>query len=259
LGKNSIVFFSDLGNNLFDQDLKLGVLADNGGPSPTHALLIGSPAINAGLNPNLLTTDQRGFKREVGLIDIGAYEVQVPGVTSVVIDDGSGQRSLVRTIQVKFSEDVSFPDGLATAFQVARFANGTTGNVALDLVQSGRDVTITFKAGGAVGVDLGNSLLDGTYRLTIVADKVSGSAGTLDGNGNQISEGSPTDNSVTEFHRLFGDANGDGAVTAFDFNAFRLEYGSTGASIFDYDDTGSVTAADFNAFRLRYGLSGYQP
>jgi hypothetical protein len=259
LGKNAIIFFTDLGNNLFDQDLKLGALADNGGPSPTHALLIGSPAINAGFNPNLLTTDQRGFKREVGLIDIGAYEVQVPGVASVTIDDGTGQRSLVRSIQVKFTEDVSFPDGLAAAFQVSRFANGSVGNVALNLVQSGRDVTITFKAGGTVGVDPGNSLLDGTYRLTIVADKVSGSAGTLDGNGNQTSEGSPIDNYNAEFHRLFGDADGNGAVTATDFNAFRLAYNTAGPSIFDFDGVGGVTAIDFNEFRLRYGVSGYLP
>src|SRR5262249_51007134 len=44
----------------------LGVLANYGGPTPTHALLVGSPAINAGSNSlatdqnnNPLATDQR--------------------------------------------------------------------------------------------------------------------------------------------------------------------------------------------------------
>jgi hypothetical protein len=60
----------------------LGPLQNNGGPTLTHALLPGSPAINAG-NPlgcadnlgNLLNTDQRGMPR-VGRCDIGAYEFQ---------------------------------------------------------------------------------------------------------------------------------------------------------------------------------------
>lgn len=57
-------------------------LADNGGPTQTHALLGGSPAIDAG-DPTgckdnsgvLLTTDQRGFNRLEGVrCDVGAFE-----------------------------------------------------------------------------------------------------------------------------------------------------------------------------------------
>lgn len=68
---------------------KLGPLADNGGPTLTHALLVGSPAIDAG-NPVAVgstttacpTTDQRGVARPQDgnadghtRCDIGAYEV----------------------------------------------------------------------------------------------------------------------------------------------------------------------------------------
>ena len=42
---------------------KLGPLADNGGPTKTHALLAGSPATNKGSNVDGLTTDQRGKGR----------------------------------------------------------------------------------------------------------------------------------------------------------------------------------------------------
>ena len=58
-------------------------LKDNGGPTPTIALVGGSPAIDAG-NSNL-TTDQRGFKRPYDIptvanasngADIGAFELQ---------------------------------------------------------------------------------------------------------------------------------------------------------------------------------------
>jgi hypothetical protein len=55
----------------------IGPLADNGGPTQTHALLPGSIAINAGDNSAALPTDQRGFARTSGAAtDIGAYEVQ---------------------------------------------------------------------------------------------------------------------------------------------------------------------------------------
>ncbi len=64
--------------NLVGVDPLLGPLAVNGGPTRTHALLTGSPAIDKGSNPNSLTTDQRGagFARVSGLgADIGAFEV----------------------------------------------------------------------------------------------------------------------------------------------------------------------------------------
>ena len=53
-------------------DVKLGVLADNGGPTPTHALLGGSVAIGAGATT--LTVDQRGVARVS--VDIGAFASQ---------------------------------------------------------------------------------------------------------------------------------------------------------------------------------------
>ena len=69
--------------DLTTADAKLDLLADNGGPTFTHALLVGSPAIDAG-DPagctdaagNPLTTDQRGVTRPQGAdCDIGAFEV----------------------------------------------------------------------------------------------------------------------------------------------------------------------------------------
>ena len=50
----------------------LSVLADNGGPTDTMALLVGSPAIDAG-GSSAPPTDQRGASR-VGVSDIGAFE-----------------------------------------------------------------------------------------------------------------------------------------------------------------------------------------
>jgi len=64
-------------------DPLLGPLQDNGGPTFTHALLRGSPAIDAG-DPNFHPppfNDQRGspFDRVFnGRIDIGSFETQPP-------------------------------------------------------------------------------------------------------------------------------------------------------------------------------------
>jgi CSLREA domain-containing protein len=58
-------------------DPKLGPLADNGGPTRTHALLLGSPAIDAASTPDCPLTDQRGVLRPQGAAcDIGSYERQ---------------------------------------------------------------------------------------------------------------------------------------------------------------------------------------
>lgn len=73
-------------------DPKLGLLANNGGVTKTHALLAGSPAIDAGPNPVPVFDgnefDQRGvgFARiAFGVADAGAFEVQeAPAAEPVV-------------------------------------------------------------------------------------------------------------------------------------------------------------------------------
>ncbi len=63
--------------NLIVPDALVAALADNGGPTRTHALLAGSPAIDAGAN--CPADDQRGTTRPQGsACDIGAYEYAPP-------------------------------------------------------------------------------------------------------------------------------------------------------------------------------------
>ena len=71
---NPCGFVGGVNNNLVTVPFLLP-LADNGGPTQTHALALDSPAIDAG--DTSLTTDQRGVARPQGAAaDIGAYESQ---------------------------------------------------------------------------------------------------------------------------------------------------------------------------------------
>jgi CSLREA domain-containing protein len=79
--------------------LNLGPLANNGGPTQTHALLPGSVAIDAATDCTLLhgttpvTEDQRGVSRPQpsgGTCDVGAYEARFFTLTVTGADTGSG-------------------------------------------------------------------------------------------------------------------------------------------------------------------------
>lgn len=93
LGKNCqfLVPLTSLGNNLSSDTScaaaftatgdrnstapLLGPLRNNGGPTPTHTLLGGSPAIDGGSNAGCPAVDQRGVARpQRGVCDIGAVE-----------------------------------------------------------------------------------------------------------------------------------------------------------------------------------------
>ncbi|MGL4461410.1 MAG: choice-of-anchor Q domain-containing protein [Planctomycetia bacterium] len=72
------------GNNLLGVDPLLTPIADNGGPTLTQQLQIGSPALNVGSNPAGLAFDQRGpgFPRLVfSQVDMGAVEGCTPRIT----------------------------------------------------------------------------------------------------------------------------------------------------------------------------------
>jgi hypothetical protein len=89
------VLNGDLTGNIIGADPGLGALRNNGGSTLTHALLPGSPALNAGsnalavdLSQQPLTTDQRGpgFPRIVGgKVDMGAFEGNAGGDGAPII------------------------------------------------------------------------------------------------------------------------------------------------------------------------------
>jgi hypothetical protein len=85
----------------------LGPLAENGGPTQTHALLAGSPAIDAGSNSGCPATDQRGVGRPIDgtnsgvpRCDIGAYEYQPPPPTLTPTPTNTATPTSTRTATI---------------------------------------------------------------------------------------------------------------------------------------------------------------
>ena len=105
-----LVASSDLG----DVDPLLGPLADNGGLVSTHALLTGSPAIDAAGNTPTLT-DARGVTRpqdgngdSILASDIGAFEAEeVVGPTLSIADITVNESAGTATIEVTLNADVA--------------------------------------------------------------------------------------------------------------------------------------------------------
>jgi CSLREA domain-containing protein len=95
----------------------LGPLGDNGGPTFTHALLMGSPAIDAGTCGYYPGTDQRGVARPQGAgCDIGAYEVVISIIDLGLLGENAS-----------LNESRAF--GISTSGQVAGYSTTSSAGV----------------------------------------------------------------------------------------------------------------------------------
>ena len=127
-------------HNITGLPAMLGPLANNGGPTQTHALLAGSPAIDAG-DPNFnavnLPYDQRGagFPRvRNGRLDIGAYELDTyqSGANFTVNTLSDGDDGICGSSNCTLREAVKYaPDGTVIAFSVAGTLTLTGGELAV--------------------------------------------------------------------------------------------------------------------------------
>jgi ELWxxDGT repeat protein len=161
------------------------------------------------------------------------------GLTATAIDvqNGLWQRSYVRYLDVLFSSATG-ADALLNAgrVKVERFAidaasvtPGTGVNVpGTVLAQNGNRLRLDFGATGLGGLrQAGN----GFYRVLL----------DMDGNGSFADVG---DNAF-EFHRLFGDANGDAKVDIADTDLVTSQIGRTGSNLDgDLDGNNAVNSTD---------------
>jgi hypothetical protein len=170
-------------------------------------------------------------------------------VESVVINDGSAQRSMVGSITVTFGGAVVLDPG---AIELRR-QDGSLVNFQLSAsVVGGKTVAVlTFTGEGFIG----GSLADGNYTLTVRADRVHDRWGReLDGDGDGTAGGDRVDG----FFRLFGDSDGDGDVDQADRDrfpaAFKTSAGEPGYLwYFDFDGDGDVDGRDNGQFSRRFG------
>ncbi|HVK18106.1 MAG TPA: hypothetical protein VM533_14260, partial [Fimbriiglobus sp.] len=170
-------------------------------------------------------------------------------IESVVVNDGSAQRSMVNSLTVTFDRVVTLDPG---AFGLQRQDGSEVGlNVATSVVDGRTIVVLTFTGSGVVG----GSLADGGYTLTVRGDHV------RDGEGRELDgdrDGNGGGDRVDDFSRLFGDSDGDGDVDQLDRDGFRSAFGTeTGGAgylwYFDFDGDGDVDGYDNGQFNRRFG------
>jgi hypothetical protein len=286
--------YTDNGGNLSQADstpaaLALQPLASATGPNGTFGVIrlnSGSTAVDAGdpAQGGSGHTDELGTPRPQGAgVDIGAVEALPPHVVSVVVGDGTAERSEVRQLVVTFDTAVTFSGGnsnAAAAFQLEHVSNFVTPiNIQVNNLQaavsansSGQTVvTLTFSTAGngaqevdPVSAQNGGqpSLNDGMFQLTIFAAHVGNANGQLAGNGtavgtNYVSSTTSGPNGLGVIYRRFGDTTGDGLDDLSDLAAFRGAYATAVGSpayvsFLDADNSGAIDLIDLAEFRKRY-------
>ena len=156
----------------------LGSLANNGGSTQTHALLVGSPAIAAGLYP-CATTDQRGFPRSVPSgengqtrCSVGAYEAPSPTNTGI------------GAIFVNSTATTVADDGFCTLIEAITAANSgaasgvTAGECAANATSA---KWIYLQPGATYTFDIINNTAQGANALPVITSniKIIGNGATL--------------------------------------------------------------------------------
>jgi arylsulfate sulfotransferase len=174
-----------------------------------------------------------------------------PKVESVVLNDGSAQRSTVNRITVTFGAAAVLDPG---AIELRRQDGSLVdARVSISLVGGKTVAVLTFTGAEFIG----GSLADGGYTLTVRADRVHDRWGReLDGDG----DGSAGGDRVDGFFRLFGDSDGDGDVDGQDRDRFRAAFQTSADEpgylwYFDFDGDGDVDGHDNGQFNRRFSRS----
>ncbi len=172
-----------------------------------------------------------------------------PTVLSVQINDGQVQRSMVTSIAVQFSGDVSgslSPSDLRLENIKTRRAIAPL-DMAVAYNPTNQTATFTFPSLD----ETGRSLPNGNYTATLIASGIRDNTGqALDGNG----DGVGGDNFRFSFYRLFGDLDGDRDVGPSELLSFRETWDRTSTHpqynpALDSDGDGDVGPLDLLAFR----------
>ncbi|HEX8201707.1 MAG TPA: Ig-like domain-containing protein, partial [Isosphaeraceae bacterium] len=177
------------------------------------------------------------------------------GFDRLVVDAGTSQRSMVRSLTVVLQGALA--SAPASAFSVRRVGGGPsdTFDVAVAAISSvagnRTEVRLTFTGTGLAGGPL-RSLPDGLYELTVDGGQVLDFAGfAVDSDGDGVAGGLR----VLSFHRFFGDGDGNGLVDAIDYAAFRAAYLTGNAALYAFYDSngdGVFNSLDLDAFNANF-------
>ncbi len=167
-------------------------------------------------------------------------------VTNVQVDDGTSQRSMVRSITLTFQNAISAANlsSVLASLSLTRASDGLSVGLKGTLDSSGTVLTLTFTGSSIIG----GSLADGRYNL-------------LYGSTSLLAAGTSGQTDETKYlWRLFGDLSGTACVNAADLTAFNKAMNSRkGMSnytvYFDYNEDGIIVNSDQTAFNQRYGTS----
>lgn len=185
-----------------------GVLADNGGPTPTILILAGGPAQDAGSAAPVFATDQRGEPRVAGAaIDLGSLELSstIPQETP----------SLVVTTAADVVDATDFETSLREAVALA---NATPGADAITFSEAfdGEAADVIRLALGQIDVSETLTIAGGSAGVTISGENASrvlaASAGDLTLSGLTITGGRIT----RAYETGAGLAGGPGLLTLID-------------------------------------------
>jgi hypothetical protein len=197
-------------------------------------------------NAGFMGTDTFTYKANDKALDsveaiVTIFVARPPTVTAIDFNDGSAQRSLIRSITVTFDTLVTLDNG---AFRLTRTGGGAPVLKRTSAEVNGQTVvTLTFTGSGTYY----RSLIDGNWTLKVIKSRIHRA---------DVRPVVMEADSLTSFHRFFGDADGDRDVDTSDKAAFDNAFGKIDAaslSTFDYDRDGDVDAADRKQFDKRFG------
>ncbi|HWE97953.1 MAG TPA: IPT/TIG domain-containing protein [Tepidisphaeraceae bacterium] len=236
-----------------------GVAATNVTVLSDNTLTVTVPA-HAAATTDVVVTTPYGLSA-VSAADQFTYVTTAgPALLSTTIDDGSAQRSEVRSLTFAFSAPVSLAAGAITLSlsNAAGSGSGTNDGSAPSDASSALGTPASSDGGLTWVVPIVatsafssfGSLTDGVYTATIHAALVT------DVFNQHLAGGDQT----KVFHRLYGDNNGDKRVNSLDYGMFTAAFGSSSITAnyngnFDFNHDGRVNSLDYGQFAARFGKS----
>jgi len=194
----------------------------------------------------------------VGGVVLSAISVALPAplptVASVVIDDGTAQRSAVEAITLTFEGDVDIEADAISIVQRSDIdgVTGTAVDTSFTSSLSGSETVVDITFDSLTRNNSSGLLVDGHYKVTVDQTKV-----RLDGL--QMEEDFTFgDLESDEFFSFYGDSNGDRTIDIFDLLVFRRSFGTSSSDadyefFMDFDAGGAINVFDLLDFRTRFG------